>query len=66
MKAADEVARELEKRKHNEDIYFVMQVEKAKYEVDLAKRRYMNADPENRLVSAELERLWNEKMSRHA
>ena len=66
VKAAEEVLRELEKRKHSEDNYFVIQVEKAKYESDLARKRYMNADPENRLVSAELERLWNEKMSWHA
>ena len=66
VKAAEDVLRELEKRKRNEDNYFVMQVEKAKYEVDLAKKRYMNADPENRLVSAELERLWNERMNQLA
>jgi len=60
VKAADEVMRELEKRRLNEDNYFIMQVKKAKYEADLAKKRYMNADPENRLVTAELERLWNE------
>ena len=63
VKAAEEVTLELGKRKSTEDSYYVMQVEKASYEVDLARRRYMNADPENRLVSAELERLWNEKMN---
>jgi DNA invertase Pin-like site-specific DNA recombinase len=66
VKAADDVMRELEKRKQGEDNYFAMQVEKSKYEVELARKRYMNADPENRLVSAELERLWNEKMNRLA
>jgi len=63
IKAADQVLRELEKRKHGEDNYFIMQVEKAKYEAQLARKRYMNTDPENRLVSAELERLWNERMN---
>lgn len=66
IKAADEVLCELEKRKNNENNYFVMQTEKAKYEVDLARKRYMNSDPDNRLVNAELERLWNEKMNRLA
>ena len=66
IKSAGEVLRELEKRKLNEDGYFAMQVEKSKYEVALAKKRYMNADPENRLVSSELERLWNERMSQLA
>lgn len=66
IKAADQVLYELEKRKHNEESYFVIQVEKAKYEAELARKRYMNVDPENRLVSAELERLWNERMNKFA
>ena len=66
VNAAEEVLNELEKRKHSEDGYFSMQVEKAKHEADLAKKRYMNADPENRLVCAELERLWNERMNQLA
>lgn len=35
------------------------QVERARYEVDLARRRYMEVDPANRLVAAELEAEWN-------
>ena len=35
----------------------------ARYESELARKRYMNADPENRLVCSELKRLWNEKMN---
>jgi len=35
------------------------QVELARYEVDLAKRRYMQVDPANRLVAEELEAEWN-------
>jgi len=66
IKVAEEVQLELEKRKHNEDKYFIMQVDKARYETDLARKRYMKADPENRLVCAELERLWNEKMNQLA
>ena len=66
VKAAGEVLCELEKRKRGEDGYFAMQVEKAKYEADLARKRYMNADPENRLVCAELERLWNERINQLA
>ena len=63
IKAAEEVQLELEKRKQKEDAYFAMQVEKARYETNLARKRYMHADPENRLVCTELERLWNEKMN---
>lgn len=62
VKAAEEIHQEIERRKAGEDNYFALQVDKAKYEVDLARKRYMNADPANRLVAAELERLWNERM----
>lgn len=34
------------------------QVERLRYEAALAKRQYMQVDPENRLVAAELERRW--------
>jgi DNA invertase Pin-like site-specific DNA recombinase len=38
------------------------QVERARYEVDLARRRFMKVDPENRLVADELEAEWNRKL----
>jgi DNA invertase Pin-like site-specific DNA recombinase len=66
VKAAEEIWRELDDRKSAEDKYFILQIEKANYEAELAKKRYMNADPENRLVAAELERLWNERMTQLA
>ena len=66
VKTAEEVWRELDNRKSAEDQYFILQIEKARYEAELAKKRYMNADPENRLVAAELERLWNERMAQLA
>jgi hypothetical protein len=66
VRAEGEVLNELEKRKRSEDGYFAMQVEKATCEADLARKRYMNADPENRLGCAELERLWNDRMNRLA
>ena len=34
----------------------------ARYEADLAKRQYDAVDPANRLVAAELERRWNERL----
>jgi hypothetical protein len=37
-------------------------LERARYEVDLARRRYAQVDPDNRLVAAELERRWEEKL----
>jgi len=38
------------------------QVERARYEADYARRRYMKVDPENRLVADSLEAEWNEKL----
>jgi DNA invertase Pin-like site-specific DNA recombinase len=35
-----------------------LQLQRADYEVELARRRYEASDPENRLVCAELEALW--------
>jgi hypothetical protein len=35
-----------------------LQLRRADYEVELARRRYEASDPENRLVTAELESLW--------
>jgi hypothetical protein len=37
-------------------------VERAQYEVDLARRRYMRVDPDNRLVADSLEAEWNSKL----
>jgi DNA invertase Pin-like site-specific DNA recombinase len=38
------------------------QVERARYEADLAKQRFMRVDPNNRLVADALEGEWNEKL----
>lgn len=38
------------------------QVERARYEADLAQRRYMRVDPDNRLVANTLESTWNQKL----
>jgi hypothetical protein len=37
-------------------------VERARYEVKLAQRRYMQVDPDNRLVAGTLEADWNNKL----
>lgn len=39
-----------------------LRVERAQYEVNLAKRRYMQVDPDNRLVADALEAEWNNKL----
>ncbi len=38
------------------------QVERARYEADLARQRFLQVDPNNRLVAASLEAEWNEKL----
>jgi gamma-glutamylcyclotransferase (GGCT)/AIG2-like uncharacterized protein YtfP len=38
------------------------QLEQARYEVQLAQRQYDAVDPDHRLVAAELERRWNDKL----
>ncbi len=41
-------------------------LEQARYEASRAKRQYDSVDPENRLVAAELERAWNNALSKAA
>lgn len=40
-----------------------LRLERARYEADLTRRRFLSVDPENRLVARSLERDWNEKLS---
>jgi hypothetical protein len=42
--------------------HWQQQIQRATYEAHLARRRYEVVDPENRLVAAELERDWEEKL----
>ena len=56
------VQRELQARLAEADGLRHAQVERAQYECELAQRRYMRVDPDNRLVADSLEALWNEKL----
>lgn len=40
------------------------QLEQARYEAELARRRYLKVDPDNRLVADALEANWNEQLRR--
>ncbi|NSW92883.1 MAG: recombinase family protein [Firmicutes bacterium] len=62
VEASLEVQKELNLRKLEVDRYYKQQVERARYEMELARRRYMNVDPDNRLVAVELEAEWNKKL----
>ena len=41
-----------------------MRIERARYEAELAERRYELVDPGNRLIAATLEQRWNDAMQR--
>jgi DNA invertase Pin-like site-specific DNA recombinase len=53
-------------QRHREHEYLVQhyhqQVQRAQYEASLARRRYEQVDPANRLVAGELERDWEDKL----
>lgn len=56
------VREELRARAEEVDRLRLQQVERARYEADLAERRYMRVDPDNRLVADSLEAEWNHKL----
>jgi len=56
------VQKELDKRQDETLTYYQMRVEKCKYEAEQARRRFMNVDPDNRLVALELESSWNVRL----
>jgi DNA invertase Pin-like site-specific DNA recombinase len=56
------VEKELVSRFEEADALRRKAVEQTKYEADLARRRYMRVDPDNRLVADSLEAEWNEKL----
>jgi DNA invertase Pin-like site-specific DNA recombinase len=56
------VQQELQARLDESDRLRKQHVERARYEAELAQRRYMRVDPENRLVADTLEADWNQKL----
>jgi DNA invertase Pin-like site-specific DNA recombinase len=57
-----QVQQELQSRYDEINRLRKQQVERAQYEADLARRRYMQVDPDNRLVADTLEAEWNDKL----
>ncbi|MGD8406262.1 MAG: recombinase family protein [Anaerolineales bacterium] len=53
---------QLEARAHQIDQQWQLRLEHAQYQADLARRRFMAVDPDNRLVARNLERNWNDKL----
>ena len=56
------VQQEVHARMNEVDRLRRKQVERPRYESDLAQRRYMHVDPANRLVADSLEAEWNSKL----
>jgi len=54
----------LKQRDHEIGAQWRMRIERARYEADLAERRYEAVDPANRLIAATLEQRWNDAMQR--
>jgi DNA invertase Pin-like site-specific DNA recombinase len=60
IKALDDV----EKERTRLDKNWQQNLKRARYEIDLAERRYRAVDPENRLVAATLEKGWNDALQK--
>jgi DNA invertase Pin-like site-specific DNA recombinase len=56
---------ELEARAAETDGLRRQHIERTRYDAELARRRYMKVDPDNRLVADALEAEWNEKLRVH-
>ncbi|MGD0774903.1 MAG: recombinase family protein [Candidatus Solibacter sp.] len=62
LEVALSVQQEIQSRVEDADRLRRTQVERARYEVQLAQRRYLQVDPDNRLVAGALEADWNNKL----
>src|SRR2546422_5623669 len=58
-----EAVEHLEAQAQAIDRQWHLRLERARYEADRARRRYLEVEPEHRLVARSLERDWNEKLS---
>lgn len=56
------VTREVERQAQEVAHQWRLRLERARYEAQLAERRYKAVDPDNRVVARTLEREWNEKL----
>ena len=62
VELALEIRKEIEARHDEADRLRSRAVERAQFEAELAQRRFMLVDPNNRLVADTLEREWNDKL----
>ena len=62
LEVAFRVQQELQRRLDEVDHLLYQRVERARYETELSRRRFMQVDPDNRLVADALEAEWTEKL----
>jgi DNA invertase Pin-like site-specific DNA recombinase len=62
LEAALAAVEQVEAQRQNMAERWQQRLERARYEAELARRRYEKVDPDNRLVAGELERRWEEKL----
>jgi hypothetical protein len=62
LEVALTVQQELQQRAAEVDRLRRQEVEQSRFQADLARRRYMQVDPDNRLVAETLEADWNQKL----
>ncbi len=55
-------AKDIQSQREQVDQQWRHRLQRAEYEADLARRKYSSVDPGNRLVAADLERRWEEKL----
>jgi DNA invertase Pin-like site-specific DNA recombinase len=60
--ALEQVLKQQHQERERLDQQWQQRLQQATYEAHLARRRYEKVDPENRLVAADLERRWEEKL----
>lgn len=66
LEVALAVQQEIDTRFAETDTLRQQRVERARYEAELARRRFIKVDPDHRLVADALEAEWNEKLRAHA
>lgn len=62
FEAVAQMQEQLQAENEAVELSWALQVEKADYEAKRAERQFHAAEPENRLVTRELERRWNERL----
>lgn len=64
LEVALAVQDEIKQRIETADALRRSQLERARYDAELARRRYLKVDPDNRLVADSLEAEWNDRLRR--